>query len=480
VAEKDPSWIIAEIFALVRSAGPWLNRRWAFFAPFFGVFVAVYLNYAGLIPSLPENKSGLTTQWWKLGSFVVLPTAAFVGWLVSTQLYLRSGRGAKIGLAYDGPVVNLSDWRRTKQVLKDLFAGGKIGKRVSLRFVPLRATQVKAVGQRYMERYGFMILLVIETPPSKNGQKVADNFSLGISTKTNAEPYLKASLQNALAIWAVRTRAKPPTLQDYRSTRAQNLFDLLLLFVATHYFANENYKDASTLLRVVDANLESHFRPNQPPRINIREFDVQCCTRPLYFPVSQVPDVNVLEERIVFAERAMCYFGEFAGVYTTLSRSRFLLGDVETAVSLTSRIRHEIRTLKEANLPIAKPVLVTVHLNYAFLEFIQGRWQNAHNGYMAMLGLEEHRKENWASVIEFIDYVRSFDHFEGIPFLQVLYRSIAKQSIPATLRAEAESWLAEDGSRNMLRALLKASSGHRTMRGQTKNPAKKPPRKKRR
>jgi hypothetical protein len=435
--------VLDTIRALATSAGPWLDRRWAVAAPACGLVAVAILFQWDLIPLVPQNKNGLTVQWWRIGTAAGLPTISLLVWFLTTQLYLRSGQGAKIGLAYDGATVDLSDWRRTKQILKDLFADGRVRKRVCLRFVPLRATQVKAVGQTYMKRYGFTILLVVGSTAPKPGSPQGSALSITISTKRQAAPYLKASLQNALAISVARARGSSPTLQDYQSIQAETLRDLLLLCVATHHFVNENLEDASTLLRVVDASLQEQFKPGEPPRFNIREFDVQCCLRRLHFPISQIPEISTLEERIAFAERAMCYFAEFAGVYIALSRAKFLLGNVQGAVELTNLIKQEISRLKETGVPISKGALLNVHLNSGFLSFVDTRWQNAHDSYMAMLAMEECASLNWVDLVEFIDYVGSLERFDGIPFLQVLYRTAAHQSVPAVLKDEAESWLKE-------------------------------------
>jgi hypothetical protein len=343
---KDLRELLEAVQALATSAGPWLNRRWAIVSPICGIVFAAMLFQWDLIPSVPQNTEGVTVQWWKIAAFVGLPIGSLLAWFCSTQLYLRSGQGAKIGLAYDGATVDISDWRRTRQVLTDLFADGSMRKRVSLRFVPLRATQIKTVGQRYMKRYGFTILLVVGSPSPTHGDAASGAVSLTISTRKEAEPYLKASCQNALAISAARAKSKPPTLRDYQSIRAHTLRDVLLLFVATHHFVNGNFEDASTLLRVVDASLEGQFEPTEQPRFSIREFDVQCCMIPLQFPISKIPETNTLEERIRFAERAMQYFTEFASVYIGLSRAKFLFGDDKGAVELTRRIKVEISKLR--------------------------------------------------------------------------------------------------------------------------------------
>ena len=71
-----------------------------------------------------------------------------------------------------------------------------------------------------------------------------------------------------------------------------------------------------------------------------------------------------------------------------------------------------------------------------------------------MLSIDAYRNENWEGIIEFIDYVQETDRYEGICYLQMLYRSIAGKSVPAATRQAAQEWINEDESRKELRTLL--------------------------
>jgi hypothetical protein len=464
---------MADIFncvrALVTSAGPWLNWKWAFVIP-----VCLFLLCAGLIqldviPSVAKNEHGLTVQWWKLGTLGGFPLLGLAIWFASTQLYLHTGQGTKVGLAYEGPKVSLSDWRETRLILKDLFASGQIQKRVSLRFVPLRATQAETRGNRYMKRYSFTVLLILEDSGKGEHGKPFHKIGIGITTKKEAEPYLKTSLQNALTILAARSKDKPTCLKDLHRLQARTLHDLLLLFVATHCFVNQNYEDASAILQKIDESLASEFPIDKPPRMKIREFDAMCCIRPLSFPLSQIPEKQVMEQQIAFAERAMRYFGEFAAVYLALSRAKFLVGDIQAAVDLTAHAKEVIRTLREKSVPVSKPVLARIHLNSGFLSFVQGHWHKAHESYIAMLSVEEHSQEDWNALVSWIDYVETLECFDGVPFLQVFYRKMASQRINDALRDKAMSWLGEDGSRDRLRGLLDRAGSRQTSKKRAAN-----------
>jgi len=231
------------------------------------------------------------------------------------------------------------------------------------------------------------------------------------------------------------------------------LRDLLLSFVATHLFINECYEDASTILRTIDRSL-TDMAPDKSPRAKIREFDALCCLQPLQFPISKIPSRDILEQRVAIAERAMCYFDQYATVYVGLARAQFLLGDVQTAVALTEKAKAVIAEVKKKQVPLSEDALVSIYLNSGFLSFIQGRWHNASESYTAMLSLDACKAQDWNGLVSFVDYVRSLECYEGIPFLQVMYRKIANQKVVDSLFHQADTWLNEDGSREKLGSLL--------------------------
>ena len=442
------------IRALTTSAGPWLHRKFAWIALALGIVAAGALLQLDVIPSFPQSKSGLTTQWYKLGTLAALPILSFAAWLISTQVYLRSGSGAKIGLAYEGPNVNISDWKKTKAILKDFLSNGQIKSRISLRFVPLRATEIEFVGQQYMKRYGFSILLSVQAAAPNDKSKPFERVCLKISHGQDASKYFKTTLENTLAIYAVKNIGKSFRLSDYHRKQAETLSDMLLLFVATHFFIHESYEDASVILRYIDKSLQSKLPKTNPPRFRIRELDMHCCIKRLEFPIDKVPPRDELERRISFGERAMCYFDEFAGVYIALSRAKFLYGDLDGTLELTSQVKKVIDNLKNKGIPVSKPAEEMILLNSGFLYFIQGHWNNACDSYKSMLALDGAYSRDCTSLVAFIDHVQSLECYEGIPYLQVLYRRIAKKSIPLILNDSAIRWLGEDGSRARLKDLM--------------------------
>lgn len=147
------------------STGFWVSKKGALGAVMIGFVVAELLIMLDCIPSVPADPNKTTTQWWNIIAVVSGIILSFISWLIVTQIYLRTGRGAKIGLAYDGFSVKREEWNRTRNILRDLFKNGKIKNQVSLRFVPVRTAKIDQYANKYMKRYGFTILVAIQQSP---------------------------------------------------------------------------------------------------------------------------------------------------------------------------------------------------------------------------------------------------------------------------------------------------------------------------
>jgi hypothetical protein len=243
-------------------------------------------------------------------------------------------------------------------------------------------------------------------------------------------------------------------LSDILNAHAVNLHDLLLLVVAAHYYLEEKYNDAAVISRHLDLSLSSTIKPIDVPRAQIRLLDMNARLRRTEFSVKEIPEYDKLMEIIDFAETAMCYFDESPLVATSLSRMRFLSGNIDGAVELMQRTKSKIDEVRKSGKEPTNKVLVVYYFNSAFLSFIRGHWVNAYNAYDSMLCIDAYRNENWAEILNFVDYVFDLERYEGIVYLQCLYRLIAGSSVTHELRSAAEDWINEDESRIKLGYLL--------------------------
>ena len=439
------------------SLGPWLSKKGGLWAALLGLCVAYSLILLECVPSLPEDPTKTNIQWWHIGCLVCVPLLFFIVWIITTQLYLRTGCHPKIGLAYDGHNVNVSDWKRTQKTLRYLLANKQIKNRVTLRFVPPRSVLTDEYANKYIKGYGFSILTTVRQSPAiqKGGHGSTipiPTFRVEIVTEEAESRFLQTLLPHQFLI----PRKVDRNLGDILNAHAVNLHDLLLLVVAAHYYLEEKYNDAVAISRQLDQSLSSTIKPTDVPRAQIRLLDLNARLRRTEFSFKneKMPAYDTLVEITDFAETAMCYFDESPLVAIALSRMRFLTDDTDGAIELMQRTKSKIDEIRDSGREPTSRVLVVYYLNTAFLSFIQGHWVNAYNAYDNMLCIDAYRNENWIEITNFIDYVFNLERYEGIVYLQYLYRLIAGSSASPELRSAAEGWVDEDESRQKLGYLL--------------------------
>lgn len=451
----------------------WISPKGAIGALVIGLTVAVAIITLGCIPSVPL---------WNIITIISLLILSVLTWLFITQIYLRTGQSTKIGLAYDGFSIERKDWNRTRNTLSDLFKNGKIKHQVSLRFVPVRTTKIDQYAKKYMKRYGFRILVAIQESPqiNKNNPKHGQHpffpeISL-IFTKAVEKEFFETTLKHTAQIVMQRTKTIN-TLSNVLEARAHNLHDMMLLLIAALCYREQKYEDCAAISRHLEQSLSSIMEPSQEPRIQVRFLDTSSRLQPAAVSVRNLPPPNELMAIRDFAETAICYFDDFFAVAIDISRIRFLTGDVQGAIELTERFGRKIEEIKEAGRTPTGKALAVYFLNSAFLSFIQGHWVNAYNAYREMLSFDAYRNENWEGIIQFIEYVETLERYEGICYLQTLYKLIAKKEVSAELRAAAHEWVSQDESRKELRTLL--SRNYPSLAKKSEETANKPEQKQR-
>lgn len=451
-------YILKQIIPPFTSIGPWLSKKGAFFSTIIGFIFAIILLSANCVPTLPITPEKMQLPWWHVGYIILWPITFFLIWLTITQIYLRTGKGTKIGLAYEGHSVNIQDWSRTRRTLRRMLEEGEIKNVISLRLIPFSSIQSKKISDKFTRRYGFSIFATVEQSPSHStikDKKTFSNFSISIPIKQQENEVYDTILPYVGEI--LQKRKIGPRLVDVLDAQARNLHDIMLIFVATYCYLREKYKDASAILKHLDKMLEGIFATNESPRLHIRYLRANCIVKPTQFLVRDIPPYEKLQEFRQNAEEALIYFDDFPFIPVALGRIRFLAGDVDAALEITNRFITKAEEMKSSGIEVTKYVQVKSRLNAGFLSFIQGHWVNSYNHFCEMLKVDDYRKENWDEVISFIDHVRSLERYDGIEYLQVLYRLIANKSMPNELRLAAREWVAQDQSRRELASLLNKS-----------------------
>ena len=454
------NWIelITKLFPGITSFGPWLSKKGMIYAVVLGVGLAFFLMAIGFIPSPPADPKATTFPLWHVLYLVGFPVLLVGLWFFITQAYLRTGQGTKIGLAYDGHAVDIRDWKRTKSKLCYLLKNGQIKNSVTLRFVPLGYCSKEKLANKFMKRYDFAILTAVQQSPllkndANNAQHpIPIKINIRIVTKAEENQFIKTTLKNALEI--ITMRKTGPTLADVLDAQAQNLHDMMLLFVASHCYLKKRYDDSAAILQYLDGSLSAIMRPGQSPRMQIRELTMNSYLVPARFSIQQIPEPDKLREIREFAEKALPFFDQFYAVPADLGRIRFLTGDLQGTIDLTEKYRQKIEEVEATGQELAPRALVIYYLNSGFLSFVQCHWVNACDAYKKMLANVEYRNENWPEIINFIDYVQETERHEGICYLQMLYRLIARKPVPAATQQAAQEWVGQDDSRQELCRLL--------------------------
>ena len=320
-----------------------------------------------------------------------------------------------------------------------------------------------------MKRYGFTMLTTAQHSPairengSVDGRRRSISYNLRIETGPVERQFVETTLRHGLALLA--PRKQPHSLIELLDAHARNLHELMLLLVAMHCYVCKEYKDASAVLRYLDESLASAMAPDVQPRQYVRLLDVNCCLAPTNFRYNCIPDPDTLQEIRNWAENSLRYFDESPDVALNLARIRFLTEDVEGAIQLTERGLDKIEDLRrEGKPPLPEKYQAMFSLNAGFLSFLRSRWASAFQHYDQMLSLKAHAELGWDNLVHFIDFV-SQRHYEGIEFLQVLYRQVARQHVPRKLRIAADTWIKQDESRKDLgRMLHRVSSASRSAR----------------
>ncbi|MCX5634235.1 MAG: hypothetical protein NTW55_00105 [Planctomycetota bacterium] len=434
----------------IKSPGPWLSWKGCSKSVAIGLVTAIALIYLQIYPQSHAKEGEYIYPFWQFGYLVVLPTICFLVWLLSTQIYLRTGTGYKIGIAYEGDKIKQDDWRKTQDILRDLFRDNKIQKKVKLRFVPSVFSHENNKAVTFAKRYKFQILASIQETMQANPTSHKE-IRIRIESKPQYDAFMKNVFHQVIMFPKI-TQSK--NLLEILDTHAQSLRDIILLLVGTTLFHSEKYEDAAIILRYLDNALEATLSPSQPPRLQVRNLDMHSRLTKARFPAAKIPPYEELNEIKQVAETTICYFDQFPDVALSVARVRFLVGDVNGAVELTKMAVDKVHNIEKSGQQVPSAFRANIFLNHAFLSYIQGHWSNFYESLKIILNDKTYTTLKWDDLVNWSDYVDSLEQFEGIVFLKVIYRLIAGQIPDKNMLEEANRWANSDGSRDQLSKTL--------------------------
>ncbi len=365
-----------------------------------------------------------------------------VGW---RQLYLRSGRGRRVGVFVDGVGIPHEQLEETMRELRDLAQEGATRQHIVVKFLPRELVAPDERCQRFQRRFGLTSVLWMSVSPSSS-TTAAQSISIKLHTVSRDRLALAArtaTAQHCAALLALGTLSN--SLADALRQRASSLIDVLLFAVAAECLGSNDFDEAAAIFCVIDRRLASKQPPQHNPRLAAREYAVWCLTRSSVYTAKQPPGELALERAIADCERAMALFGQqFPNLHHPQARNYFFAGQLDVALALMQKL--DLSQLQE-------PERVVAELDIAVLQLLRCNWATAAKHFGPIVASPAFATIDIHELIAFADCARDMGYDEAI-FLQALYRAIECQAAPPEpFHGDATRWLAEDDSKAALRRI---------------------------
>ncbi|MCE9532838.1 MAG: hypothetical protein K8T89_17205 [Planctomycetes bacterium] len=373
-------------------------------------------------------------------AIICIAVATLICWYVGREVYLRSGSGRRLGIAYFGHRVDRSDWRELKVVLNQLFADSPTANRITIRLIPEAFTRSETGWRQKQEKYHFEAILRVTSSPRADGK--APQFDAQL------QPAFKGNLQTEFLknIHGIMRQLFQPKLEAQELLRriklqADSFFNTIVLFVAVQEFAEGRFDDASKCLFHLDSRLAPERKVNDPLRQRIRWLDAVCLVQRTVFEPDQPPvGDDLLRAKDAALLAAQRYGNEFPIFLNGIARICFYAGDLENAIALT-------RSAMQKSLQ--PEVAVYTILNFAVLNLFSSNWTLASENFRTLFLHPQFARVDFVALIKFADFTREMG-FDSAVYIQVLYRLICKQATDVHLLHDFQEWLGDEPSKDEL------------------------------
>jgi hypothetical protein len=369
-------------------------------------------------------------------------------WYVARHVYIRSGRGVRIGIIYRGIRVPLDDWVWTRRKFKSLLDDRQLTNAVSLRMLPPHLYDSPARRDDLQKKLGYTMIVIVTASPAKHSHN-PPALKVHFHAKSKAalsRDFLEATDRHIQNI--VSNRPPPPNdLASKLEYTATTLFELILLPLGVIAASDRRFNEATSLLRCLESRIADRFAHDQYPRRAVRYMISRCIVAPACFPTKELPQGDALLEVADQADQAATEFaGEFPDVYHIAARACFFANNLDLAIN------HATAGLEVAQSDKDKLYL---SLDLAVLHLFKSHYAESRKYFSMVFDQFDYRSLNWLDLVDFADY--SYDTCsDNALYIRALYRHISpNHSIPPTLASEVDAWLSADMSRSGLKALYR-------------------------
>jgi len=439
---------LSTLIALAKYPDQWVTRAGGLLVT--GALFALLLPV--LLWALPEDLS----KGYVAVLVITLLLLCFTAWSVYTSVYLRRGKGKRIGIAFDGFRTHVDDIPRSREHLESLAADDDIKGAFTIRMLPLAMVKREKKRERTFQKYRFDALLMIRI--ESNADERGATFTTVLNYKVNSRDRERLasamSVQDHILAGSPIEAAQASEMFEYASDR---FFDLILYAIFILELLDGRRTQAFKVAARLDERLES--RGNglwEPPRDAVR---LLACNAILYEAV-QITQ-NHERRQPVFAEASKVlhlaidngFAKQFPLIFHNEARNQFYLGNLDSAICLVSY--DQLQMLNDRGKSF-------FYLARGALLFFDTQWINAVENFGLFLIAGYAKSFPWPEIFGFLDDAEALGH-PGTDFLRALYTGLSSdEPIPEELLLRAKSWLFEDRSRECCRALLNQVSGERS------------------
>lgn len=383
---------------------------------------------------------GFSLGLWYFPGFVL---GALFLWCCWSQWYLRTGTNLKIGFVVNADRSAKSDWSKTIENVTELFHDAAFRHDITFKLIPECMVGTKSKLDRLYSRYDFSMVVAIRQTeePTQRHYKFEVKKIPPVDFKSVELAF--SNLQRIL-----QPRSHQLQASSFCRPEASTIFEGILFICAFLFFVRRQYREASVLLEYLDSQLESHCMRNENPRRQIRSLDLAARMAPSSHDLSQNDiDRDWLEPALISAKSALKYAPEEPAVFFQIARLEFFNGDEQEA----KRQVEEAFKYESIFVPNTR---VTAYIDKGFLALIDARWSEAYQAFRIVYRQTDHWLADWADLIKFADRMAELK-YQGAAYIQGLYRALAGDCSRTSGYFEgAESWAAEDSSRELLGKLL--------------------------
>ena len=380
------------------------------------------------------------------------------------EIYLRTGHGAKIGIAYDGHGVPLDDWLRAKRKLRGLLRDNSAEPIASIRILPRHVVESDRARSRTIRRYGLALLVEARWCKKIETDQPTSTFKIQCPGIQSLERELRDRILIDFGNIPNRTEGATDTI-DRLDRIATGLYERVLLLLGAHFMSKTLYDDGYICLCTLDNQLSGISAIGESPRRNIREKAVYCMLFPALFDNANPPGPDGIDKANAICIKAINIYGiEFPFLYNLHARVRFFAGDVDGALDLVNQgLAHNLEPLPETH----------AILNLGVLELFRANWDQAHKHLSNFLARGNLSQMPWDSLIEFSLYAISHGYYSA-KYLYAFYMLCTGSAIPPEKRSDVVQWLDEDTSRRGLKELLNRATLIKTSGGALSTPKVRP------